>query len=133
MKLLDQVRQKIRIKHYSYRTEQTYVHWIKRFIIFHNKRHPKDLGEKEIGQFLSELAVKGQVSASTQNQALNALVFLYKYVIQKDLDESIDFFRAKKPKRLPVVLSQHEVSKLLEKVEGSLNSLMISLIYTQRA
>jgi Phage integrase, N-terminal SAM-like domain len=77
-KLLDQVRQAIRKRHYSDRTEKAYVHWIKRFIFFHNKRHPIEMGEAEIGQFLSTLATDGRVSASTQNQALNALLFLYK-------------------------------------------------------
>ncbi|MBI1994427.1 MAG: phage integrase N-terminal SAM-like domain-containing protein [Deltaproteobacteria bacterium] len=81
--MLDQVRQAIRTRHYSYRTEKAYVHWIKRFIFFHNKRHPLEMGETEIAQFLSSLATDSRVSASTQNQALNALLFLYNEVLEK--------------------------------------------------
>src|SRR5688572_11218603 len=84
-KLLDQVRQAIRTRHYSYRTEKAYVHWIKRFIFFHNKRHPAEMGEAEIGRFLSALATDFHVSASTQNQALNALLFLYREILKKDI------------------------------------------------
>jgi hypothetical protein len=84
-KLLDQVRESMRTRHYSPRTEKTYVHWIKRFIFFHDKRHPREMGEVEIGQFLSALATEAQVSASTQNQALNALLFLYRVVLGKPL------------------------------------------------
>ena len=84
-KLLDQVREAIRTRHYSYRTEKAYVHWIKRFVFFHNKRHPAEMGEVEIGRFLSALATELQVSASTQNQALNALLFLYKEVLHKQI------------------------------------------------
>src|SRR5207237_7182694 len=83
-KLLDQVRQAIRTRHYSYRTEKAYVHWIKRFIFFHSKRHPAEMGEAEIGKFLSALATDLHVSASTQNQALNALLFLYREILKKD-------------------------------------------------
>ncbi len=103
-RLLDQVRAAIRVRHYSLRTEQTYVYWIKRFIVFHGKRHPKDMGHNEIGQFLSALAVEQKVSAVTQNQALNALVFLYRHVL--DLPPGIieNIVRAKRPQRLPVVL-----------------------------
>ena len=84
-KLLDQLRQKIRMKHYSYRTEQAYVHWVKRFILFHKKRHPQEMGDAEIVEFLSHLAVKERVSSSTQNQALCAVVFLYKQVLGADV------------------------------------------------
>jgi Phage integrase, N-terminal SAM-like domain len=84
-KLLDQVRQAVRTRHYSPKTEESYVHWIKRFIFFHNKRHPAEMGEKEIGQFLSGLATDRQVSASTQNQALNAILFLYRDVLRKEI------------------------------------------------
>jgi len=90
MKLLDQVRHVIRKKHYSIRTEQAYTNWIKKFILFNNKRHPKDMGEKEISQYISYLAVKKNVAASTQNQALNAVVFLYKQV-QRDAHENMRF------------------------------------------
>jgi hypothetical protein len=84
-KLLDQVRQAIRTRHYSYRTEKAYVHWIKRFIFYHNKRHPAEMAETEIARFLSSLASDGHVSASTQNQALNALLFLYREILKKDI------------------------------------------------
>jgi site-specific recombinase XerD len=94
-KLLDQVRQAIRTKHYSYRTEQTYVDWIRRFILFHNKKHPKDMSVVEVEAFLGHLAVVGNVAASTQNQALSALLFLYKIVLEQELD-SVDALRAKK-------------------------------------
>src|SRR5262249_29855997 len=101
--LLDQVRQVLRVKHYSPRTEHTYVKWIKRFILFHRKRHPKDMGAAEVERFLTELAVRGRVSASTQNQALNAIVFLYTQVLHIELGK-FDAVRARRGKRLPVVL-----------------------------
>jgi site-specific recombinase XerD len=85
-RLLDQVRQAIRLKHYSYRTEQTYVAWIRRYILFHNKRHPKEMGIEEVQAFLSHLAVVENVAASTQNQALSALLFLYKVVLDQELE-----------------------------------------------
>ncbi|MBW2344195.1 MAG: tyrosine-type recombinase/integrase [Deltaproteobacteria bacterium] len=113
MKLIDQVRVVIRKKHYSYRTEQTYVDWIKRFIFFNNKQHPKDLGEKEISRFISHLAVNRRVAASTQNQALNAIVFLYKQVLRIKLGDFGHMERAKKPKKLPVVMTTEEVEKVL--------------------
>ena len=105
-KLLDQLRDAIRLKHYSIRTETAYVDWVKRFILFHNKRHPKDLGAPEITAFLTHLAVNETVAASTQNQALNALIFLYRHVLQQDLDGPLNLVRAKKPERLPVVLTK---------------------------
>lgn len=95
-KLLDQVRDAIRLKHYSYRTEQSYVQWVRRFILFHNKRHPQDMGVEEVEAFLTYLAVQQQVSASTQNQALAALLFLYRYVLKQPLDDSVDAVRAKR-------------------------------------
>ncbi len=85
-KLLEQVRDAIRLKHYSYQTEKTYVHWIKRYILFHNKQHPKDTGSKEIEAFLTDLAINRKVAASTQNQALHAILFLYKEVLRQELD-----------------------------------------------
>jgi hypothetical protein len=100
IKLLERVRQIIRLKNYSYSTEKSYIYWIKRFIIFHNKRHPKDMGESEIEKFLSHLAVERNVAASTQNQALCSLVFLYKTVLAVDLDSPIVPIRAKRSKRL---------------------------------
>ena len=88
-RLLDQVRQIIRVKHYSIRTEESYINCIKRFIFFHNKKHPIEMGEKEVGEFITHLANNEKVSASTQNQALCAIVFLYKNVLEKELDNSI--------------------------------------------
>jgi integron integrase len=118
-KLLDQVRQAIRMRHYSYRTEKAYVHWIKRFIFFHNKRHPIEMGEAEIGQFLSSLATDGGVSASTQNQALNALLFLYHEVLNKKIGLINGVVRAKRPQRLPVVLTKDEVKRVLDRMNGT--------------
>ena len=96
-KLLDQVRDVIRLKHYSYRTEETYVQWIVRYILFHNKRHPKEMGVAEIEEFLTHLAVEGNVAAATQNQALNAILFLYRQVLQQGLNSRINAIRAKRP------------------------------------
>jgi len=127
-RLLDRVREAIRIRHYSLRTEQSYIQWIRRFILFHNKRHPDEMGEKEITAFLSYLAVTRQVAASTQNQALSAILFLYQKVLNCQLDWLDDVVRAKRPKRLPVVLSKPEVSRLLEKTSG-INGLIARLIY----
>jgi site-specific recombinase XerD len=112
-KLLDRVRETIRRKHYSKRTEQSYVAWIRRYIFFHNKRHPLEMGRTEIESFLTHLAVNRKVSASTQNQAFSALLLLYRDVINKDLDFPIDSVRAKRPKRLPTVLTKEEVSKVI--------------------
>ena len=118
-KLLEQVRQAIRTRHYSYRTEKAYVHWIKRFVFFHNKRHPIELGEPEIAQFLSALASESHVSVSTQNQALNALLFLYKGVLEKNIGLIQGVVRANRPKRLPVVLTKEEVKRTLEQLENT--------------
>ena len=112
-KLLDQVRQAIRTRHYSYGTEKAYIGWIKRFIFFHNKRHPVEMGETEIGRFLSSLATESHVSSSTQNQALNALLFLYQEVLQRKIGLIEGVVRAKKPRRLPVVLTKEEVKRIL--------------------
>lgn len=127
-KLLDQVRTAIRLRHYSLRTEKAYVHWIKRFILFHNKRHPCEMGESEVGQFLSFLATESHVSASTQNQALNALLFLYREVLETPIGYINGVVRAKRPKRLPVVLSRPEVKGILEFLEGT-EWLMAMLLY----
>jgi integrase len=127
-KLLDRVRQAIRARHYSYRTEKAYVHWIKRFIFFHNKRHPNDMGEPEIGKFLSSLASDLYVSASTQNQALNALLFLYKDVVEKEIGLLQGVVRANRPKRLPVVLTKEEVRRILDRLDNS-PWLMAMLLY----
>jgi len=127
-KLLDQVRTLCRLKHYSIRTEQTYADWIKRYILFHHKRHPKEMGADEVRQFLEDLAVRGQVAASTQNQALNALVFLYHQVLEQDLGEIGEFARAKRPQRLPTVLTRDEVNRLLAGLDGTYR-LMARLLY----
>ena len=127
-KLLDQVRHTIRVKHYSIRTEEAYLNWIKRFILFHHKRHPREMNSAEIEQFLTHLAVEQDVAASTQNQALAALLFLYQQVLELPLDHPIDAVRAKKPKRLPVVLSRAEVPRLMENVSEDFQ-LMAKLLY----
>ena len=116
--LLQEVINKIRVLHYSRRTEDTYLHWIRRFIFFHKKRHPNEMGEKEVGQFLTDLAVHRNVAASTQNIALNALVFLYRHVLDRPLNEIHGVVRAKKPQRLPVVLTTQEVAKVLSNLSG---------------
>jgi integron integrase len=127
-KLLDQVREAIRMRHYSVRTEEAYINWIKRFILFHGKRHPREMGEDEITQFLSMLAVHRQVSASTQNQALCALVFLYRHVLGQNFGWLEDVVRAKRPQRLPVVLTRREVRALLDSLDG-VHWIMASLLY----
>jgi integron integrase len=127
-RLLDQVRDIIRLKHYSIRTEHCYIGWIRRFILFHDKRHPRDMGAPEITGFLTHLAVKGNVAAATQNQALNAILFLYRNVLEIDLPWMDGIERAKKPQRLPVVFTRDEVRRLLANLEGT-TSLVVSLIY----
>jgi integron integrase len=127
-RLLDRVRLAVRHRHYSPRTERAYVHWIRRFILFHDKRHPDDMGEVEITQFLTSLASPGRVSASTQNQALAALLFLYRVVLNRKLDWLEDVVRAKRPVRLPVVLTRKEVEALLGHLSG-VNRLIASLLY----
>ena len=127
-KLLDQVRQAIRVRHYSPKTEESYVHWIKRFIFFHNKRHPAEMSEKEIAQFLSSLASELHVAASTQNQALNAILFLYRDVLRKEIGYIDGVIRAKRPQRLPVVLTRQEVKSILAVLDPS-DWLMGVLLY----
>ena len=127
-KLLDQVRMAIRARHYSPRTEEAYTGWIRRFILFHDKRHPRDMGESEINTFLSDLVVRGKTSASTQNQALAALLFLYREVLKLELGRIEDVVRAKRPKRLPVVLTREEVRRVLSHLEG-VPRLMATLMY----
>jgi integron integrase len=119
LKLLDQVRQAIRTRHYSYMTEKAYVHWIRRFILFHNKRHPAKMAEAEIGRFLSGLATNSHVAASTQNQALNAILFLYREILKKEIGYVNGIVRAKRPHRLPVVLTRQEVRSILGCLNGS--------------
>ena len=126
-KLLDKVRLAIRARHYTKRTEESYVHWIKRFILFHNKRHPAEMGQPEINAYLSHLALKEHVSSSTQNQALSALLFLYRYVLRRELGELGDVIRAPRPKRLPVVLTREEVKTVLAQLVGD-KWLMASLM-----
>ncbi len=116
--LLQQVIESIRVRHYSIRTEKAYLDWIKRYIYFHNKRHPAELGEKDVSAFLTYLAVKRDVSPSTQNQALNALNFLYRNVLEQPLGD-LKGIRAKKKQKLPVVLNQQEVSAILHNLNGS--------------
>lgn len=127
-KLLDQVRAKIRLKHYSIRTEEAYAEWVKRYVLFHGKRHPRDLGAAEVEAFLSHLAVERRVSASTQNQAKSALLFLYKEVLGMDLPWLGKVEQAKTPKRLPVVLTANEVRAVLSELEGTV-SLVAGLLY----
>lgn len=127
-KLLDHVRQAIRTRHYSGKTEKAYVHWIKRFIFFHNKRHPMEMAEAEIGQFLSSLATDGHVSASTQNQAFNAILFLYDQVLGKKIGLIDGVVRAKRPQRLPVVLTKDEVKNVIDRMTG-VPRLMAILLY----
>lgn len=127
-RLLDQVRTSIRTRHYSPRTERAYVGWIRRYILFHQKRHPAELGEREISEFLSALAVKNRVSASTQNQALGAILFLYRHVLRVEIDWVDGIVRAKRPERLPVVLSREEVRRVLGEIRG-VPSLMAALLY----
>jgi integron integrase len=127
-KLLDQVRDVMRRKHYSIRTEQSYIDWIRRFILFHGKRHPAQMAEAEVTAFLTHLARDGGVAASTQNQALSALLFLYKEVLKQELGWLENVERAKKPARLPVVLTREEVRKVFQHLHGT-TRLMAGLLY----
>ncbi|MEQ1531940.1 MAG: integron integrase [Sideroxydans sp.] len=127
-KLLDQVREKLRVKHYAIRTEQSYVDWIKRYIYFHDKTHPKDLGAQDVEAFLTHLAVAGKVSASTQNQAKSAILFLYREVLEIQLPWLDNVTQAKAPKKLPVVLTVAEVQAVLSRLSGS-HLLIASLLY----
>ena len=127
-RLLDRVRIAIRTRHYSLRTEEAYVGWIRRFIFFHNKRHPQEMGEPEINSFLSGLAVKDRVSASTQNQALSALLFLYRHVLEKPFPTLENVVRAKRPIRLPTVLTRDEVRRILGRMSGT-NRIIATLLY----
>lgn len=127
-KLLDQLRDKLRVKHYSIRTETQYLQWVKRFILYHGKRHPREMGAEEVEAFLTHLATAGQVSASTQNQAVSALLFLYREILGIQLPWLDNVIRAKKPQRLPTVLSKNEVSRVLERMDGNYG-LMARLLY----
>ena len=127
-KLLDQLSEALRSRHYSRRTEQTYCMWVKRFIYFHHIRHPAEMGEPEINAFLTHLAVQEKVSASTQNQALSAILFLYRHVIGREVGDLGEVIRARKPTRLPVVMTREEVKAVLANLTGD-KWLMASLMY----
>jgi integron integrase len=127
-KLLDQLRGALRSRHYSNRTEETYRHWVKRFIYFHHLRHPAEMSEPEINAFLTHLAVRNRVSSSTQNQALSALLFLYRHVLDREIGSLDGVIRARKPKRLPVVMTRDEVKAILDRLDGD-SRLMASLMY----
>jgi integron integrase len=127
-KLFDQIRDVLRYKHYSRRTEQSYIHWIRRFILFHNKRHPSELGKREIVAFLTHLAVNRKVSPSTQNIALSAILFLYKHVLEIELPWLDGFERAKRSKHIPVVFTRNEIKNLFSQFDGTY-WLIFSLMY----
>jgi integron integrase len=127
-RLLDRVREGLRARHYSRRTEESYVAWIRRYIVFHGKRHPIELGAPEVTRFLTSLAVEGRVAASTQNQALSALLFLYRDVLEVDLPWLDGIVRAKRPEHVPVVLARDEVRALLQRLDGA-PRLMAYLLY----
>jgi len=116
-KLLDRVRDRIRVKHYSYCTEETYVQWIRRFILFHNKRHPNEMGGDEVNDFLTHLAVNENVAASTQNQALSGILFFYREVLELELGLNLDAVRAKHPRNLPTVLTVAETLEILNNLK----------------
>jgi len=126
-KLLDQLSEALRTKHYSYRTEETYIDWVRRFILFHNKQHPETMGAAEIRAFLAHLATDRIVAASTQNQALSAILFLYREVLHKEI-ETILLTNAKRPERLPTVLNRDEVVRILAQLTGT-HKLMTQLLY----
>ena len=128
-RLLDQVRERIRVKHYSLRTEDAYLHWIRRFIFFHGKRHPRHMGGPEVEAFLSNLATAGQVAPSTQNQALSALLFLYREVLEFELPWLDGVVRAKRSQHVPVVLTENEVRALLARLDGT-KRLAACLLYS---
>ena len=127
-RLLDRVREANRLRHGSRSTEKSYIAWIRRYIVFHGKRHPAEMGAPEVAQFLSSLAVDGKVAASTQNQALSALLFLYRHVLHQDLPWLEDVVRARRPKHLPVVLTRDEVRAVISKLAGTAR-LMATLLY----
>jgi len=128
VKLLDRVRQSIRLKGYSIRTEKTYVSWIRQFVLFHAKRHPRDMGKPEIEAFLSYLVMKRNVASSTQNQAFNSILFLYNNVLDVDMPQDINALRSKKPVRVPTVMTREETLKLIGSMHGT-HQLMAKLMY----
>lgn len=117
-KLMEQVSQALRTKHYAYRTEQTYVDWIKRYIIFHKKRHPKDMGANEIREFLGHLATERKVATSTQNQALSAILFLYRIVLQIEIVVPPELVHPSRPKHLPTVLTHTQAMSVINSMRG---------------
>ena len=127
-KLLDRIRYRIRVKGYSIRTEKSYVDWARRFILFHNKRHPQNMGKDEIEAYLTHLAVKRHVSPSTQNQAFNALLFLYRNVLEIEFPENINAYRSKRPARLPTVLTKAETIKIISMITG-FHQIMVKILY----
>ena len=127
-RLMVRVREAIRVRHYSLRTEEAYLQWVRRFILFHGKRHPENMGEPEVAAFLTHLAVERNVAAATQNQALSAIVFLYSHVLGHELDWLKNVTRAKRPQRLPVVLTREEVQRVLGMMIG-INGLLARLMY----
>lgn len=127
-KLLEQMREQIRLRHYSIRTESVYMEWVRRFIRFHNYRHPLEMGGPEVEAFLTHLAVRRDVSVSTQNQALSSILFLYQKVLHVELPWLENVVRAKRPQRLPVVLTRAEVSSVLSQLDGSM-WLIANLLY----
>ena len=128
-KLLDQYRDQIRLKQYSPRTEKTYANWVREYILFHEKRHPREMGITEINQFITHLVTDRNVSASTQNQALSAILFLYRNLLNIELDETaIKFVRPKRGKRVPTVLSKQEASQIISNMTGSYK-LMVQILY----
>jgi integrase len=126
--LLEVATEKMRTRHFAYRTEQIYLHWIRRYVNFHDRRHPRGLGHEGVETFLSHLAVEAKVAASTQNQALQALLFLYRQVLDIDLPWLENVTRASRPKRLPVVLTPSEVRSVLAQLEGT-TWLVANLLY----
>ena len=127
-KLMDMVREALRTRHYSKRTEQAYCRWIVQFVRFHGTRHPNEMGEAEINTFLTDLAVNKNISSSTQNQALAALLFLYRYVINREVGDLGQLVRARKPKRLPVVMTREEAKSVLNNLSGD-KWLMAAILY----
>ncbi len=128
LKFMEEVRRVLRLHHYSFQTEKIYSQWIRRFILFHDKRHPKDMGATEVEAYLSHLVTSQQVAAATQNQALRALLFLYQKVLKQDLPWLDDVVRAKRPVRIPTVLTRDEITRVLDALSGK-QLLMASLLY----
>lgn len=128
-RLLDRVREVLRFKHYSLRTEEAYIGWIRRYVVFHGKQHPESLGTEEVRAFLTDLAVNGKVAAPTQNQALSALLFLYQEVLKREIGWLDEVERAQRPAKMPVVCTPEEVQAVLKEVQGATPRLMAQLLY----